>query len=109
MLDLNSSSSIIEAAQPFDKSYSEGKSVVMLAGPEIVSYTRHVVSEVCGERHVPGRRASDQVKAERIAELEQEVARLQAALELGDALRNRERRYHTEPVAVDRRVAPPRK
>lgn len=108
MLDLNNSAAIIEAAQPFDKSYTNGKVVVMLAGNEIVCYTRHVIAQVCGERHAPGRRASDQVKAERIAELEAEVARLQAALELGDALRNRERRYHTEPVAVERRVAPPR-
>jgi hypothetical protein len=107
MLDLNSHTAIIEAAEPFDKSHTKDRPV-MLAGNEIVGFARHVASECGGERHVPGRRASDQVKADRIAELEAEVARLQAALDLADALRNRERRYRVVPVDVDRRVAPPR-
>ena len=104
MIDLNSHTSIIEAAEPFDISFQKGRPV-MLAGKEIVGFVRHVAAEICGERHVPGRRASDCAKAERIAELESEVARLQAMVDLADALRNRERRYHTEPVEVERRKA----
>lgn len=107
MLDLNSHKAIIDAAQPFDKSHTEGR-LVMLSGAEIVGFARYVATECGAERHVPGRRASDCAKADRIAELEREVARLQAALDLADALRNRERRFHNEPVELDRRVAPPR-
>lgn len=107
MIDLNSHTAIIEAAEPFDVSYQKGRPV-MLAGKEIVGFARFLVTDICGERHVPGRRASDCAKADRIAELESEVARLQSALELADALRNRDRRYHTEKVDVERRVAPPR-
>jgi hypothetical protein len=108
MIDMSSHSAIIEAAEPFDTSFQKGRPV-MLAGTEIVGFARFVATEICGERQVPGRRAADCAKADRIAELEREVARLQAALELGDALRNRERRYHDEPVEVERRVAAPRK
>jgi hypothetical protein len=46
---------------------------------------------------VPGRRASDQVKADRIAELEVEVARLQAANDMLTALREKDRRQKQVP------------
>lgn len=103
MLDLSSCTSLIKEAEPFDKRLTKG-SLVMLVESEIAAYARHVAAEVCGQRHVPGRRASDQAKADRIAALESEVARLQAALELSQALHAKDRRKHQEPLQVpDRR------
>lgn len=103
MLDLSSHTAIIEAAEPFDPGRMKGLPV-MLSGCGLVGFARHVAAEVCGARQVPGRRASDQVKAERIAELEQEVARLQAANEMLTALRNKDRRKVQVPFGhQDRR------
>ena len=96
MIDLNSSCAIIDAAMPFDKSYTKGRTV-MLAGQELVGFVRHMVDDACGSRHVPGRRKSDCVKADRIAELEAECARLQAANDMLTALRERDRRQRQEP------------
>jgi hypothetical protein len=96
MLDLNSHTAIIDAAQPFDKSHTKDRPV-MLAGSEIVGFARYVATECGAERHVPGRRASDCAKADRIAELEREVARLQAANDMLTALREKDRRQKQVP------------
>jgi hypothetical protein len=98
MIDLDDSCAVLDAAKAFDKSYIEGRNVVMLAGHEIVNFSRHLAEDQ-GSRKSPGRRASDHVKADRIAELELEIARLQAANEMLTALREKDRRKQQLPFA----------
>lgn len=60
MIDLTDTQAVLNAAKPFDRSYVEGRSTVMLAGQEIVGFTRHMVADQAQcDRSTPGRRAGD--------------------------------------------------
>lgn len=107
-IDVDNQAAVLDAARPFDKSYIDGRNVIMLAGSEIVGFARHVWAHGVS-RHSPGRRARDHVLTNRIAELEKEVARLQAVVELADHLRNRAHDKRVEQIpfdGADKRRAP---
>lgn len=73
-LNLSDSAGVLRAAAAWDRSYQEGK-VVMLAGYEIVGFCRHHF----GQHHL-GRRRDDQNLLARVEALETENAALKQQL-----------------------------
>lgn len=105
-LDCSSYASIIEAAKPFDRSYVEGKSIVMLSGSELYAFCRHYF----GPRQSVGRRSADVAVVERLKRLEEENEKLKEDNTLlqseNSIFRHRllkDRRQNNVPVKIDRR------
>lgn len=97
-IDWTSPSDILDAAKPFDLSYTQDRPV-MLAGTEIVAFVRYHMAP----RTSAGRRAADTKSVERVRDLEQENALLKAQNSMLMDRIMKDRRKQELHVNVERR------